>query len=88
MEDFVFIILISGLVLFILGIVMVIMTGRFIMRKEHSVLSIVFAVLQVPCIYIPIKITVGFVVARIVLGIMIVYSIVVLVLSFKNMNVK
>ena len=88
MENFVFILLMSGLVLFILGIVMVILTGRFIMKREHPVLSIVLAVLQVPCIYIPIKFTVGFVVARIVLAVMILYGIAVVVLSFKNMNVK
>ena len=88
MEDFVFLLLIIGLVMFILGIAMVIVTVRFVVRKEHPLLSILFAVLQCPCIYIPLKFTIGFVVARIALIATFLYGIVVLVLSLKNIKMK
>ena len=88
MEDFVFLLLIIGLVMFILGIAMAIVTVRFVVRKEHPLLSILFAVLQCPCIYIPLKFTIGFVVARIALIATFLYGIVVLVLSLKNIKMK
>ena len=88
MEDFVFLLLIICLVMFILGIAMVIVTVRFVVRKEHPLLSILFAVLQCPCIYIPLKFTIGFVVARIALIATFLYGIVVLVLSLKNIKMK
>ena len=67
MGDFVFLLLIIGLVMFISGVAMVIVTVRFVVRKEHPLLSILFAIIQCPCIYIPLKYTVGFIVARKVL---------------------
>ena len=36
MGDFVFLLLIIGLVIFILGVVMVVVTVRFVARKERS----------------------------------------------------
>lgn len=88
MEDFIFLLLIICLVMFILGIAMVIMTVRFVVRKEHPLLSILFAVLQCPLIYIPLNFTIGFAVARTALIVTFLYSIVVMVLSLKNIKMK
>lgn len=88
MEDFVFLVLIIGLVMFILGLAMIIVTVRFIVRKEHPLLSILFAVLQCPCIYIPLKFTIGFVVARITLIVTVLYGIVMIGLALKNIKMK
>lgn len=88
MEDFVFLLLIIGLVMFISGVAMVTVTVRFVVRKEHPLLSILFAILQCPCIYIPLKFTMGFVVTRTALIATFIYGIVVLVLSLKNIKMK
>lgn len=84
----VFLLLIIGLAMFILGVAIVIMTVRFVVRKEHPLLSILFAILQCPCIYIPLKYTIGFWVARTVLLATFLFGIVVLVLSLKNIKMK
>lgn len=88
MENFILILLIIDLVMFMLGIAMVIVTGRFVVRKEHPFLSIIFAVLQCPCIYIPLKFTIGFFVARIALVVTVIYAAVMIILSLKNMKME
>ena len=88
MERSVFLLIIIGLVMFILGVAMVVVTVRFVVRKEHPLLSILFAILQCPCIYIPLKFTIGFMVARIALYFTFLFGIVVLVLSLKYIKMK
>ena len=40
LENFVFVLLIIGLVMLLLGVAMVIVTVRFVVRKEHPLISI------------------------------------------------
>lgn len=88
MGDFVFLLLIIGLVMFISGVAMIVVTVRFVVRKEHPLLSILFAIIQCPCIYIPLKFTIGFIVARIALLATFLFGTVVSVLSLKNIKMK
>ena len=86
MEDFVVILLIIGLIMLIAGLLMVALTVRFVKREEHPILSIFFAILSCPCIYIPIHFTIGFVIARCVLVISLVYSTIIVIVSVKNIK--
>ena len=88
MEAFILILLIVALLMFIMGIAMVVLTIRFVKRKEHPLLSVLFSVLQCPCIYVPLNLTVGFAVAKIALVITFLYGVVVLMLSLKNIKMK
>ena len=88
MEDFILILLIVALLMFIMGIAMIVFTIRFVKRKEHPLLSILFSVLQCPCIYVPLNLTIGFAVAKIALVITFLYGVVVLMLSLKNIKMK
>ncbi len=84
MGEVVLIILIIALIMFTAGIVMSILTIRFVKRKEHTILSILFSVLICPCMYIPISLTVGFAIARVLTGITIIFAVVMIILSVKN----
>ncbi len=86
MGNVVLIILIIALILFTAGIVMSILTIRFVRRKEHTILSILFSVLICPCIYIPVNLTVGFAIARILAGVTIIFALVMIILSIKNVK--
>lgn len=86
MKGVISIILFTALILFILGIVMILMTMKFVKRKEHTLLSIIFSILQCPCIYIPINITIGLKISKIILLLSITYGIVMIILSIKNMK--
>lgn len=88
MKDIVLILLIIGLVMLVLGIAMIIATVRFVLRKEHPLLAIVFAIFQCPCIYIPINFTIGYVVARITLIATSIYGIVMIILTLRNLKHK
>ncbi len=86
MGDAVLIILIIALIMFIAGIVMSIFTIRFVKRKEHTILSILFSVLICPCIYIPVYLIIGFAIARILAGVTIIFALVMIILSVKNVR--
>ena len=88
MEAFILILLIVALLMFIMGIAMIVLTIRFVKRKEYPLLSILFSILQCPCIYVPLNLTVGFAVAKIALVATFLYGVVVLVLSLKNIKMK
>ncbi len=88
MGDVVSIILIIALIMFTAGIVMSILTIRFVKRKEHTILSILFSVLICPCIYLPVNLTVGFAIARILAGVTIIFALVMIILSIKNIKSK
>ena len=88
MEGFVLQLLIIGLIMLSAGIAMAILTMRFIKREEHPHLSILFAILSCPCIYFPIKFTIGFIFARCVLVISLIYSIIMVILSVRNILKK
>lgn len=82
--DFINLILVILLILFIAGVVMAIAGARFAMRGEHPILSILFALLESPCIYVPAKFTIGFFVAKVVLVVSLIYSVTIVVLSIRN----
>ncbi len=86
MGDAVLIILIIALIMFIAGIVMSIFTIRFVKRKEHTILSILFSVLICPCINIPVYLIIGFAIARILAGVTIIFALVMIILSVKNVR--
>ncbi len=86
MGDAVLIIIIIALIMFIAGIVMSIFTIRFVKRKEHTILSILFSVLICPCIYIPEYLRIGFAIARIMAGVTIIFALVMIILSVKNVR--
>ncbi len=86
MGDVVSIILIIALIMFTAGIVMSILTIRFVKRKEHTILSILFSVLICPCIYVPVNLTLGFAIARILAGVTIILALVMIVISVKNVR--
>ena len=88
MGDMVLILLIIGLIMLVLGIVMIITTVRFVLRKEHLLLAIVFAIFQCPCIYIPINFTIGYMVAKITLIATSIFGVVMIMLSLKNLRHK
>lgn len=88
MESFVLQLLIIGLIMLSIGIVMAVLAMRFIKREEHSILAILFAILSCPCIYIPINFTIGFIFARLVLIISMTYSMIMVILSVRNITKK
>ena len=88
MEDFISLLLFVGLIMLISGIAMAVLTMRFIKRKEHPILSILFAILSCPCICIPIHFTIGFMFARCVLVISLIFSTIMVILSVRNITKK
>ncbi len=88
MRSFVLQLLIIGLIMLSIGIVMAVLAMRFIKREEHSILAILFSILSCPCIYIPINFTIGFIFARLVLMISLTYSIIMVILSVRNITKK
>lgn len=83
MVNFIFVLLVIGLIMFIVGIVLAILTVMFVKRKEHPILSILFAVILCPCIYIPIKLIIGTMISRILLIITLIFSITMVIFSVK-----
>ena len=84
MENFILQLLILFSIMVIAGIAMAVLAIVFIKRKTYPILSVLFAILLCPCIYIPIKFTVGLIFARCVLVILLAYSAIVVILSVRN----
>ena len=88
MEIFILQLLIIFLIMFIAGIAMAVLAMIFIKREEHPILSIIFVILLCPCIYIPIKFTIGLIFARCVLIILLIYSTIMVIMSVRNIMKK
>lgn len=86
--EFISFLIMALFLLLVVGIVMAVLSTWFVLRKRHCILSIIFAVLFVPCIYIPVSRFIGITIAKMVLAVVLVYGIILIISSIKNMRTR
>lgn len=87
MGKYVFALLIIGIIMLIAGIITAV-RATISAKKGKAIAAILFTIFSCPCIYIPVKFTIGLKFARSVKVILLIYCIIMLIWSVKNIMKK
>lgn len=87
MEKYIFVLFLLGMIMLIAGIIMSVL-ATISVQKGKAMIAILFTIFSCPCIYIPLKFTIGLQFAKSVKTILLVYCIIIIVWSVKNIMKK